>query len=322
MSKLSLSVYLNAYSDSNPSNNPGMNNFKWNRDLNSIIVNNPTNQANTVAPGETRSFFNGSRTLAQDGTTQYSIALKPLSTNTYVLSNSAGTAPNFRTPRSTGADATTQVTVVVNGPVVTFSSTGGTAFNFAAVQVGDFASFGDQFNVLNQGTFQIISKTATSITVEILTGTNEGPITLGSGFATQVQVFSAAGVQVNDTLVISGGFSPATWGSYTITAVYANSLEFAFTGLLPIENNIQTQAITIYSNVKNLVYIESDSALHVILNGVDIGQIEPFVINDASQPSLGQKVIPGIFMLKSTVFSLSVTNSGLEAANVYFAAVE
>lgn len=320
MSKLSLSVYLNAYSDGQPSNSPGMNNFKWNRDINSMLVENPINQANTIAPGETRALFNGTRTLAQDGTTQYSISLKPLTTNTYVLANVAGTAPNFRVPRVTGADNTTQVTVVVNGPIVTFSSTGGTAFNLSSTVVGDQVAIGSNFNVLNQGIFTIIAKTTTSFTVEILTGTNEGPITLSA--ASQIQICSAAGVQVGDMLVISGGFSPATQGSYEVAAVYANSLEFIATGLLPIESNIQTQAIALYSDAKTLVYIESDSAVHVILNGVDIGQIEPFTINSGLIPSVGQKVIPGIFMLKSTIYSLSVLNSGLNPANVYFAAVE
>lgn len=319
MSKLSLSVYLNAYSDGQPSNNPGMNNFKWSRDLNSILVNNPTNLACSLAPGETRSLFSGSRALNQDGTTLYDISLKPFTTNTYVLTNSGGAAPDFRTPRATGADNTTQVTVVVNGPIVTFTSTGGTPFNLAPVVVGDQVSIGSDFNALNQGTFQIIAKTATSFTVEILTGTNEGPITLSA--ASQVQIFSAAGVQVGDTLVISSGFSQASWGSYDVSAVYAESIEFIATGLLPIESGVQTQ-VSIYNNAKTLVYIESDSDLHVIVNGVDIGQIEPFLINSAISPSLGQTAIPGIFMLKSTIYSLSVANNGINSANVYFAAVE
>lgn len=322
MSKFSLSVYLNAYSDNCPSNNPSQNNFKWARDINSIIVNNPTNQANTVAPGETRSFFSGLRTLLQDGTTQYSIALAPLQTSVYALSWVGGAAPNFRTARNTGASSTTQVTAVVNGPIVTFTSTGGTPFNFAGSQVGDYVSIGSLFNVLNQGTFQIIGLTSTSFTVSIPTGVNEGPITLGSGFATQIQVFSAAGVQVGDTLVISGGFSLATQGSYIVTAVYANSIWFSSTSLLPIQGPITTQAITIYSNAKTLVYVESDQALHVILNNVDIGVIQPFVSPNAAQPSFPPTIVPGVFMLKSTIWSLSVTNNGINTANVYFAAIE
>lgn len=322
MSKLSLSVYLNAYSDAQPSNNPGMSNFKWNRDLNSIFVNNPTNLAASIAPGETRNLFSGLRTLTQDNTTEYSIDLKPLSTNTYVLSWATGAMPRFRLPRSTEADTTTQVTVVVNGPVVTFTSTGGTMFDLIAGSciVGDYVSIAGPFNPLNQGTFKIIALTTTSFTVEILTGTNEGPITLVA--ISDIQIFGAAGVQVDDTLVISGGFSPATQGSYDVTAVYANSLEFFSSSLLPIESSILTEAITIYSDAKSLIYLESDSNLHVILNGMDIGQIEPFVIASASQPSFPAKIVPGIFMLKSTVWSLSVTNNGINSANMYFAAVE
>lgn len=567
MSKFSLSVYLNAYSDIFPSNAPGQNSFKWNRDLVSAFASNPISDGPlSVAPGETLNFFNGSRTLLQDNTTEYDLALAPLETSVYELSWASGTKPNFRTPRTTGADATTQVNVTVNGPVVTFTSSPGqyakfvgmipgmtssvtitanvlgtagnsvalvgdgsstisalisawntgnpgnavtltlgngaqipnaptfatfnglvnglsssvlltantagtignsislvgdgtsdistliTAWNVAnpsnqvtltsgtgtqipsagaaasytgtpvgvatpvtitsdsvgsqgnsvelladgissintlianwnisnpsntidlisgnglqiptfgdaiplsggsdagiidlggglaneidlsggatstpfnltggGVVVGDYVAIGSNFNVLNQGTFQIIAVTATSFAVEIITGTNEGPIALGSSFATQIQIFSAAGVQVGDTLVISGGFSKASWGSYEITDVTAQSVEFSSSSALPQESSILTEAITIYSNAKSFVYIESDSVLDVILNTVDIGQIEPFLINNAALPSLPQKAVPGIFMLKSTIYSLSVTNNGLNTATVFFAAVE
>jgi len=568
MSKLSLMVFLNAYEDRFPSNSPSRNNFKWNRDLNSILVNNPTNRAATVAPGETLSLFSGMRTLLQDGTTQYTLALAPFQTSIYRLSWAAGTKPDFRTPRVTGADATTLVNVAVNGPIVTFTSSSGlfatftglipgmtssvtltantlgaggnsidiagdgastisalisawntanpgnqvtlthgsgaqipslstfasfngltagvttsvtvtansagtvgnlvslvgngsstisaliTAWNAAhlsnqvtltsgdgtqipsagvaaaytgvgtptglstpvtitantagingdsielladgvlnvnqlianwniadpsntisltsgngsqiptfgttftlvggtdpgeidlsggldnsmqlaggaastpfdliadGVVVGDQVAIGTNFNPLNQGTFTIISLTATSFTVENLTGTNEGPIALNSDFANQIAIFSAAGVQIGDTLVISGGFSPASWGSYDITSVSAEFVQFSSTSALPAEGPILTEAITIYSNAKSLVYIESDSVLDVILNTVDIGQIEPFMISNANLPSLPLTAIPGIFMLKSTIYSLAVTNNGINPANITFLAVE
>lgn len=321
MSKLSLSVYLNAYSDPTSSNAPGLNNFKWSRDLNSLPVSNPSSIPFTVAPGETKSIFSGVRSLAQDGTTQYSLALKPLTSNTYTLSAVAGTLPNFRTPRSTGADATTQVTAVTNGPIVTFTSTAGTNFNLSAVQVGDSVFLGNLFNQQNQGAWQIIAKTATSFTVENPMAVNEGPITLGSGFAAQVQIYSAAGVQVGDTLVISAGFSLASQGSYKVTAVYANSLEFYSTDVLPQESSILAQ-VAIYSNAKSFIYIEADSSLNVIVNGVNIGNILPFVVNSASLPSALQSVVPGVFMLNSTVYSLSVVNNGLNPSNAFFASVE
>ena len=566
MSKFSLSVYLNAYSDAFPSNQPGQNNFKWNRDLNSVLVNNPTQIAAQVAPGETLSLFSGMRTLAQDVTTQYSLALAPNQTSIYALTAVAGTLPNFRTPRTTGADATTQVNVSVNGPLVTFTSSPGlyaqftgqlpgmtssvtitantlgtvgnavdivadgtssisalisawntanpgnqvtltsgvgaqipnaptfasfnglvdglgspvtvtantagtsgnsislvgdgtssvstliTAWNTAnpgnqatltsgdgtqipsagvaasytgtptgcativtitattvgsagnsielladgtsslntlianwnianpsntislasgnglqipsfgatvtltggsdagvidlagglanafqlaggvtstpfnlivgGVVVGDQVTIGNVFNPLNQGTFTVIAVTATSFSVEIISGTNEGPIALGASFASQVSICSAAGVQIGDTLVISGGFTAPILSSYEITAVSAESVQFSSTSLLPAEGPITTEAITIYSNAKSLVYIESDSTLDVILNTVDIGQIEPFMISNANLPSLPLTAIPGIFMLKSTIYSLAVTNNGINPANITFLAVE
>jgi hypothetical protein len=402
MSKFGFSVYLNAYGDSIPSNNPAQNNFKWNRDLSGLIVDNPVSVQTTLAPGETRSFFSGMRTLLQDGTTVYSLALKPLSTNTYVLSATSGTLPNFRTPRAIAVDATTQITASLNGPVMTFSApavvavaasftgqvagmttnvtivadnagvignsasltgdgtstlnqlivawntanpsntmtlqagddtqvpnlaaviqlAGGvnaaTALDTTAVVVGDFVQIGSNFNPLNQGNWQIISKTASSVSVVNEGGSNEGPILLGSGFATQFDIFSSDNVQIGDTLVISGGFSPVTQGAYKVTEVSANSLQFYFTAPLPQESGIQTQAIAIYSRAKSFIYLEADSACNVILNGVTVANIQPFVLPGV----LGSTTQPGVFMLNSTIYSLSLQNTGVNPVNVFFASVE
>lgn len=315
MSQLNLLVFLNAYSDQHSSNNPSLNHFKWNRSLNSVQVGNPQEQPLQLAPGETKTLFNGSRTLAQDNTTEYSIALKPLTSSTYTLSWSGGTAPNFRTPRSTGADATTQVTVTLNGPVATFTSTGGTLFNLAGVQVGDSVFVGNLFNPLNQGFNKVIAVTSTSFSVANPSAFAEGPITLGAGFASQIQIFSAAGVQVNDKLVISGGFSSATQGTYVITAVYANAVEFYSTSILPQEGPILTEAIAIYSNAKQFVYIEADQHCDISINGTNSDDIQPFF-------SGGLVVAPGLFMRTSTVYSLSVTNVSNSTANVLMLSVE
>lgn len=314
MSKLNFLVYLNTYSDPSASNNPSLSNFKWTREITGISAQNPLSEALSLAPGESKSIFNGSRTLAQDGTTQYSISLKPLSSNTYILKAVSGTLPNFRTPRSTGADATTAVTITVNGPLATFASTAGTAFNFAAVQVGDKARIGSDFNVLNQGEYKILAKTATSFTVENQSASAEGPIVMGADFADQIQIYSAAGVQIDDTIVISGGFSIVTQGSYKITDVAANYVEFYSTDALPIESNIQTQAIAIYSAAKNVIYIEADEKTQVTVNGSVVANIEPFIIGSSKQP--------GVFMLKSTVYSLSLQNTSLDSASLFVASVE
>src|ERR1035437_9599016 len=125
MSNLNILVFLNAYSDQIANNNPTLGNFKWDREVNGLSVANPSSLQISLAPGETRAIFSGTRALAQDNTTRYTLTLKLFSTNTYVLTAVSGTLPNFRTPRADGADATTQITVTVNGPVTTFTSTGG-----------------------------------------------------------------------------------------------------------------------------------------------------------------------------------------------------
>lgn len=317
MAKLNFLAYLNAYSDQHSTNNPSKNNFKWERDLRSLSVDNPTSLEFSLAPGETKTLFNGTRTLAQDGTTQYSIALAPSETTKYRLTWVAGTAPAFRVARTSGADATTQITVTQNGPVTTYSSTGGTALNLivGGVVVGDYVRIGSLFNDLNQGEWQIISRTATSFSVVNALGAAEGPITLTSDFANQINIYGAAGVQVGDTLVISGGFSPVTQGSYVVTAVSAQWVEFSSVAVLPTEGPILTQAIAVYSAAQRLVYLEADKHVSMSLNGVSGNEIDPLV-------DCTGRVRPGVFLRMSTVYSMSVTNTSEQTASLFFAAVE
>lgn len=398
MSKLNFLVYLNTYSDASASNNPSLSNFKWAREITGIPASNPISEAFSLAPGESKTIFSGVRTLLADNTTRYDIALKPLSSSVYRVSQSAGTSPGFRTARALGTDATTQVTAVVNGPIVTYSSpasvvgatatftgqvagmttdvtidaenegeagndivligdgvstiteladawdslnpgnevvldigdfsqipdlgeeiqlAGGvdavTGMDMSAVVIGDEVRIGDQFNTLNQGKFKVIAKGTNSFTVENFTGVNEGPITLGSTFADQIRIYSAAGVQEGDTLVISEGFSSVTFGSYKITDVTDSYVEFYSTSVLPTESNIDSE-LAVYSQAKNLVYLESDQKATVTLNGVEMASMEPFIINNSKQP--------GVFMLKATVYSFTVTNNSLNVASCFVATVE
>ncbi len=316
MSTFNFLVFLNAYGDANSSNAPSLNNFRWDREVKGLAVNNPNGRSFSLAPGETKTLFSGLRTLLQDGTTQYSLTLKFLTTNTYVLTNVAGTAPNFRTPRAPGADATTQITATINGPLVTFASTGGTPLNLivGGVVAGDYVRLGNLFNQVNQGEQKILARTATSFTVENEIGTAEGPITLGAGFASQLQIYSALGVQVGDTLVISGGFSPVTQDSYKVTGVGANFLEFFSADVLPLEGPITTQDIAVYDSAKQFVYLESDQHVSLNINGAAAGEIKPFVSLSSTQP--------GIFMRTSTQYSMSVTNNSSDSASLFLATVE
>ena len=405
MSKLNLLLYINASSDRNcnPTNAPLKQNFKWERSLNGIGVENPSSLSFSLAPSESITLWNGQRTLTQDTSTQYSLAPVPSQTSTYQLTWSGGTNPTFRTARTTGADATTAVNVTLNGTVQTFSapslsntyasftgkiagmatnvtitannlgvignsvlltgdgtssiSTLITAWNAANVSnhvtltsgdgtqiptfggtialsgghasatpfnlisggvvVGDFVTIGNLFNVLNQGQWQIIALTATSFSVVNAGGVAEGPIILGSGFATQVVVYSAAGVQIGDILNISGGFSPVSWGSYVITAVTNTYVQFSFTGILPTEGPITTEAIAIYFMAKSFIYLESDQNCSVTINGTLTNNVMPIVPGCCYTACK-----PGILMISTNIHTLTLLNTSTQTANLFLASVE
>jgi len=308
--------HLNAYRDQNASNAPNLNNLKWSREIQGIDSARPLSDETEVASGETRIIFDGSRTLAHDGTTQYSLTLKPSSANTYILAHVGGTAPLFREQRTTGADNTTEVTVTKNGNVLTFASTGGTALSLLAggVVVGDYARIGSLFASANQGEFKVLALTATSFQVENELGAAEGPITLGGGFAAQINIYSAAGVQKGDKLKISGGFSPVSRKVFEITAVTASYIEFYSADVLPEENPITTNALSIYTNAKKFLYLESDQPVQLTINGAAGDEIEPL--------TAGAKPSVGFLVRTSAVWSLAVTNNGSSAAKLYLATVE
>lgn len=316
MATLKSLVFLQAYEGSpsysgcGSSNSPNKSNFKWTRE-NQVSISSALSETFQIAPGESQTLFSGSVSLTQDNTTRYSLGLATFQTSIYQLTNTSGTAPTFRTLRVIGTDATTQVTTSVNGPILTYTFTGGTLPSLTSVQVGDNVLIGSDFNQLNQGStgiWQIVSKTSTSFSVVNTLGYVEGPITLGSGYANQLRIFSAAGVQIGDTLVISSGFSPVSWNSYQITKVVDNYLQFSFLGLLPSENNILSE-VAVYSMAKKMVYMESDQSLTVTLNNGNAGPtIVPIVSNGS--------VFPGMFLLNGNVYSLSVMNNSINVANV------
>ena len=314
MSKFSLMFFLNASADSVSSNHPNLQNFKWTREMSGLPVSKPLSQELSLAPGESKTIFDGTRSLSHDNTTVYSLAPKSVNSTTYVLSHVSGTAPQFRTSRSSGADATTQITITQNGPLLKFASTGGTALNLivGGAVVGDYVRIGNLFNISNQGQWKIIALTATSLTIENDLGVAEGPITLGAGFANQFRIYSALGVQINDTLNITGGFSPVSRKAYKITAVSDNFIEFSSLEILPTESSIMTNSLSIYSAAKQFVYLETDQKIDMILNGIDAGNVEPFLT--------GNK--PGIFVKTATIWSLAITNQSTDPAVVYIAAIE
>lgn len=312
---MNLLTHLNIYEDANPTNNPTMNNVKWSLDEQGLDVDEPESKSLKLPAGETLSLFSGLVTISDDGTTTYDISLKAGTSNTYRIAHNAGTAPVFRSARTTGADATTEVTVTKNGPILTFTSTGGQVFDLVSggVQVGDVVRIGDGFASSNQGKFKILAFDATSFQVENSAGQAEGPITLGASFAEVIQIFSASGVQVGDKVVLESGFSSVSLGTYEITDVNPDWIEIYSIQSLPEETNINTQ-LKIYNNSKQFIYIESDKKVSISIDGTLVGTVE--------QLSAGTSLKKGVFMKSGEAYQASITNKSTETATIFYVTAE
>lgn len=315
MGKLNVFVHLNAYKDSAASNNPSLNAFKWSRDLQGLTADKPQSIEFCLAPGESRTLFDGQRALSSDNTTELSLLLKPGTSNTYVLRHIGGTAPNFRTLRTIGSDATTEVTVTVSGSLATFQATGGTIYSMASVNVGDEISIGTVFAPANQGRFKVLAKTADSFTVENTSAIEEGPIVLGVDFADEIRAYSSAGVQIGDKVKVGSGFNTISQGTYEATGVQDNLIEFySSSSALPADSSVVGGDITVYSSAKKLIYLETDKPVAVQINNSQESNLEPFIESSNS--------LPGILLKRSTMWSLTVTNNSTDMATLYFASIE
>ena len=319
MSNLNLLVHLNAYEDSSDTNSPTLNNWKWHRDLQAITISEPASMSVKLPAGQSLSLFSGTVSTSDDITTTFDINLKSGSSIAYIIKHAGGTAPLFKAPRSSGADATTEVTVTKNAKLLKFESTGGTLFGLIAggAIVGDEVRIGSQFNSNNQGKFKILALDATSFTVENEIGAAEGPITLGASFAEQINIYSAAGVQVGDKVDLKAGFSSVSFGTYEITDVSHDFIQINSAESLPEELGVSNNpsAFLIYRDAKQFLYIESDKKLSITLNGsATSNELEPFKVGTAKKP--------GIFMSSASIKSASIENKSQETATIFYATAE
>lgn len=405
MSILNLQINTIAYKDNKPSNNPSIRVFDYSFKLLGMQVDRAKSEDFLLAPGETRSIFNGMRVTTIDGTTAFDISQPDPSISTYRFTNSAGTAPVLRTDRLPGVDNTSQFVVTVNGPLATYNSVsvaqaanytgqiagmttpitltadvagtagnsislvadgtssisalitawntanpgntvtltsgdgtqiptsgtitlsgglaGGTLMTTTNVVVGDQFKLevGSGFNPANCGRFTVLSKTATSVTVQNLNATAES-ITVAD--FTKFYLYSAGGTsnqtQVGDKVIISAGFSPSTQGTYDITEVTPKWFEVAVVAPngLPLETGIMPGAtgIIFYSSAKRFVMIAAQQKCSV-QNNADASNnslIEPIEVDNPERP--------GIYIKQGTTYALSITNLSLEPLSLIVSSAE
>lgn len=292
MSNLNLIYGILAYEDcgTGVNNNPSQRVPDFSRQYYGISVGNPQGQVFSVSPNASLTLFDGSRSVSLSSSSAFTLT-NPTG-STYRLTSTAGPNPGFRTERTTGVDATSTFNVSINNnALVNLTQTSGTAPNFTTAQPGDvlYIASDSPFSILNEGYFPVLSVTTTALSFENNNAAAESNITLSTSFASQFRLFSNDGVQVGDTLVIAAGFSTITQGNYEITAVNTDFIEFTSSRPLPLETAIVgATGLTIYSNAKFFVHIETNQNSVLRLNGdsTDNNKIEPFVADDGSSPGI------------------------------------
>lgn len=320
MSLLNRTSRILSYSDLQVNSNPRLRGVDWGRDFVGIPVEKDQQQKYSIDASSEIVIFNGSRTLGSDNTTELALtSLAVLDPNRYRLAwTGTGTAPAFRTDRSlTLSGGTLTLALQPNNSLVATHS-GGAVFGavinsdivfIPGVSTGDAA----HFNALNEGEWIVIAASATSLTLardpdSVFSGASETTAVTANA---QVQAFSPLGVQIDDTLDISSGFSPSTRKSFVVVAVTASRLEFM--SVLPLAAQTVApgaMAVAVYSAAKRYCYIESDQNVALKFNGAtdDGNRLEPIQAGDPQLVGVAEKW--------GTAFSLSIKNRSTSRAAV------
>lgn len=329
MSILSVTNRLLAYEDQNSSNNPQQRPFDWSRQIQGVPVDNPACEPFRIPPQEQVEIFNGVRTTASSGTTEYSLTALNVATNRYRLKwTGVGTAPAFRTARivnflSGSAPFTVTVTPQLNQSVAVTASSGSIFGNVVAgdvvyvpgVSTGDVPGI---FDPMNEGYWSVLYATANHLILARNPGAvysaKAESVTIASN--SSFQVFSSAGVQTDDTLGLVLGFPVALLQNYEIVSVTADALEFISGTTLP---NIETvvpgaNSIVVFSNAKSFVYLETNQVLSISINGGVAFSVEPILSGDPNKV--------GAFQLSGTVYSLVAQNKTTQPATLKVISVE
>jgi hypothetical protein len=326
MSTITITAKAVAYGDASTGNQPLRKNFDWSRS-NSVSCQNPKSSQEIIPAGSSHTFFDGTRTTSIDGTTAFAVTRDPADASRYRFTATGGTAPALRTDRNLALNGE-QVTVTVNADSSVDLLLGGAA-TWGSTQAGDTVfipgpTTGDAatpFGALNEGFWVVLAVLAANkLQCVRPTGTDfqASGETVTLTASTQVQAFSAAGVQAGDGVEISAAFSPTTQTSFRVDRVTSKWFEVVSTTALPLETGKTPGAagLIFYSNLKKFVRVETNQDVALRFNGAsdDKFRISPQQAGDDEQVGWAEKWGP--------TYSLSVVNKSSQPVTVDVFSVE
>lgn len=319
--KLTIANKCLSFMDAEASSQPLQKSFDWSLNIKAVSFSDPKTFAGSIAAGDQVVVFDGTRTTTIDGTSAFASSLSSLDAGSrYRFTWTGGTNPGLRADRGLTLSGQT-VTVVLNADqTVNFQLGGGT---FGATVAGDTiyipgANTGDAaptpFSATNTGFWTVIAVLgatniqATRLAGASFTATGEViPVTANSQF----QSFTAAGVQLGDSVTISAGFAPASRRTYTIDRVTSTWFEVLSTTPIAAESGKLPGAagMVVYTDAKRFVHLEADQESVAQFNG-DTG-----VTGTMSPVQPGDKTQPGWIEKMGAAFKLVVVNKSSVSLN-------
>jgi len=306
---LSIRTSLMSYSDIDGEvSNPLQKGFDWARQYLNIPVGSATSDDAVVPPGGSVVLFDGSRALPTAllaGTSEVQLSLLDASKSTYRLQIT--TPPGaFRTERSLSLTAASQIVVSIsNNALATFTLSSGGSFAAAVpgdilrikgMQTGDVAG---PFSPINSGYWVVLTASSSVITArrapgKCFEGVAETVVIGATDTANQFRIYSSAGVQAGDSMLISGTLSSVTRGDYAVLQVGPDFVDFVSGTPLPLEGPLVVAGASdfvFYTDAKQLVYIEVDQKAVVRYNAQSDSEnvIKPITVGSDRQPGLAMK---------------------------------
>lgn len=308
-----------AFGDQTPNSNPQLKFYDWSKNPQALPVSNPQSFPGSLAAGMSKTIFDATEALTLDNSTAFSVTLSSLDAGSrYRFSWTGGTNPTLRTDRGLTLSGQA-VTVVANANnSVNLTLGGGT---FGSVVVGDIVyipgvTTGDSagpFNPDNEGFWTVLAVISTTdIQLARLPGESYSAAGETQTIASnaQLQAFSAAGVQVGDSVTISAGFSTVNQKTFVIDQITSTWFEVLSTSPLAVESGKMpgTAGIAFYSFSKRFIRIEATEEMVVQLNG-DTGfsnRLSPIAPGDLNQVGWFEKFGPVFKLVLVNKASVSV----------------
>jgi len=277
MANLTIAESVAAYEDVGATSNPTKLPVNWRFNITNLPVDNPSTLSFTIPGGNSFVAIDGSRPTGIDGSTAFTLSANPVDPSRYRLTAVSGSPPNFRVDRLISVSGIALSLVVQRSLALLVTAQSGSPFT--GTQVGDIVllpgpSTGDPatlFSPLNEGYWSVLGVTADTLTLarlpqQIFSGATE---TVTPVSDSQFRVFSADGVQVEDTVDISAGFALPARQAFGVAAVAPEWVEFLSTTPLAAQTSVIPGAtgVLFYVAAKRWTRFEVDQECVLRLNG-------------------------------------------------------